>query len=260
MSGLTQKLPEEFVVGEAQAAEVVTPEDGPSGPVIRRLSSSQDEERRKKLLERIQLQGVPDADAGQLCTFLANNHSVFSLHDGERGNASLVTMPIDTGDAPPRKQAPRRMPFTVCEEVAQQLRDMQRDGVIQPSNSPCSSPVAMVRKKDGSHQFCVDYRALNSVTKSDTFPLPRIDDLLDQLGGTRYFSTLNLASGFWQICMEPCSREKTAFVIPFGLYEFLVMPFDLKNAPAVFQRLMQRVLNGLNPENGRQFVAVYLRR
>ena len=85
----------------------------------------------------------------------------------------------------------------VREEVARQLKSMQRDGVIQPSNSPWSSPVVMVRKKDGSHRYCVDYRVLNSVTKADTFPLPRIDDLLDQLGGARYFSTLDLASGFW---------------------------------------------------------------
>ena len=150
------------------------------------------------------------------------------------------------------------MPFMVREEIARQLRNMQRDGVIQPSNSPWSSPVVMVRKKDGSHRFCVDYRELNSVTKADTFPLPRIDDLLDQLGGTRYFSTMDLASGFWQIQMEPDSREKTAFVTPQGLYEFLVMPFGLKNAPAVFQRLMQKVLSGLNPDSGKQFVAAYL--
>ena len=106
-----------------------------------------------------------------------------------------------------------------------------------------------MRKKDGSHRFCVDYRELNSVTKADTFPLPRIDDLLDQLGGARYFSTMDLASGFWQIQMEPDSREKTAFVTPQGLYEFLVMPFGLK---------MQKVLSGLNPDSGKQFVAAYL--
>ena len=118
---------------------------------------------------------------------------------------------------------------------------MQQDGVIQPSNSPWSSPVVMVRKKDGSHRFCVDYTALNSITKADTFPIPRIDDLLDQLGGTRYFTTLDLASGFWQIRMEADSREKTAFVTPHGQYEFLVMPFGLTSAPAVFQRTFRMV-------------------
>ena len=107
-----------------------------------------------------------------------------------------MTMEIDTADAPPQKQPPRRMPFMVREEVAKQLKTMQQDQVIQPSNSLWSSPVVMVQKRDGSHHFCVDYRALNSVTKADTFPLPRIDDLLDQLGGARYFSTLDLASGF----------------------------------------------------------------
>ena len=85
-----------------------------------------------------------------------------------------------------------------------------------------------------------------------------IDDLLDQLGGCGYFSTLDLASGFWQIQMESTSREETAFVTPQGLYEFIVMPFGQTNAPAVFQRLMQKVLSGLNPESGRQFVAAYL--
>ena len=116
----------------------------------------------------------------------------------------------------------------------------------------------MVRKRDGTRRFCIDYRGLNSVTKADTFPLPRIDDLLDQLGGMRYFSTLDLASGFWQIQVEPTSREKTAFVTPHGLYEFLVMPVGLTNTPTVFQRLIQKVLAGLNPRDGKDFVAAYL--
>ena len=116
----------------------------------------------------------------------------------------------------------------------------------------------MVRKKDGSHRFCVDYRYVNSVIKIDTFPLPRIDDLLDQLGQSRFFSTLDLASGYWQIRVHPDSREKTAFVTPQGLFEFRVMPFGLTNAPAVFQRLMHSVLMGLNPPAGPDWVAVYI--
>ena len=109
------------------------------------------------------------------------------------------------------------MPFA---EVARQLDHMQAAGVIQPSAIPWSSPVVMVRKKDGTHRFCIDYRQLNAVTKADTHPLPRIDDLLDQLGQCRFFSKLDLAAGYWQIRVSDTSREKTAFVTPHGLYEF----------------------------------------
>ncbi len=115
-----------------------------------------------------------------------------------------------------------------------------------------------MKKKDGTLRFCVDYRELNSTTKANLFPLPRIDDLLDLLGESKFFSTLDLASGYWQVRVHPDSIEKTAFVTHQGLYEFRVMPFGLKNAPAVFQRLVQRVLRGLNPEDGAPFVSVYL--
>ena len=108
----------------------------------------------------------------------------------------LIQLHVDTEDASARKQPVRRMLFAVREEVARQLRKMQATGVIQPSCSPWASPVVIVKKKDGSHRFCVDYRALNSVTKADTFPLPRIEDLLDQLGESNFFSTLDLASGY----------------------------------------------------------------
>lgn len=127
---------------------------------------------------------------------------------------------------------------------------MQAAGVIEPSTSPWSSPVVMVRKKDGSHRFGLDYRNLNAVTKADTYPLPRIDNLLDQLGSWQFFSSLDLAAGYWQIFVSPTSQEKAAFVTPQGLYQFKVMPFGLTNAPAVFQRLMQRLFAGLNPPSG----------
>jgi len=112
---------------------------------------------------------------------------------------------------------------------------MQRNGVIQPSSSPWASPIVLVRKKDGTLRFCIDYRALNSVTKPDPFPLPRIDDLLNQLGKSQYFSTLDLAAGYWQIKVDKESKEKTAFTTQQGLFEFKVMPFGLTNAPAMFQ-------------------------
>ena len=150
------------------------------------------------------------------------------------------------------------MPFAAREEVAKQLKKMHEMAVIQPSKSPWSSPVILVQKKDGSHRFCVDYCKLNSVTKADTYPLPWIDDLLDQVGKSTYFSTLDLASGFWQIKMHPASQKKTAFSTPHGLFEFRVMPFDLMNALSVFQRLMQQILLSINPENGPKFVTAYI--
>ena len=167
-------------------------------------------------------------------------------------------MRVDTGDATPRRQPVRRTPFAVRQEVTNQLSKMQSMGVIRPSCSPWASPVVLVRKKDGSLRLCIDYRHLNDKTKSDVFPLPRMDDLLDQLGKSKFFSTLDLASGYWQVQVHPDSREKTAFITHQGLYEFNVMPFGLKNAPAVFQRLMQRVLMGLNPDQGPDFVSAYL--
>ena len=167
-------------------------------------------------------------------------------------------MEIDTGDARPKRQPVRRTPFAARQEIAKQLKQMQEQNVIYPSDSPWASPVVVVCNKDGSLCFCINYHSLNLVTKSDPFPLPRIDDLLDQLGKAKYFSTLDLASGYWQVQLHPDSRANSAFVTHQGLYEFRVMPFGLKNAPAVFQRLIQKVLMGLNPETVPDFAAVYL--
>ena len=212
--------------------------------------------RQDRLLEIV---GKPElldeSQAKAFAMFLSEHHDVFCLADGERGETDLVEMDIDTGGAVPKRIPARRMPLAVRREVARQLDVMQSSGVIQPSSSPWSSPVV---KKDGSQRFCVDYRALNSVTKADTFPLPRIDDLLDQLGNSRFFSTLDLASGYWQIRLSAESQEKSAFAVPQGLFEFKVMPFGLTNAPAVFQRLMEKVLRGLNPVDGPDFVRVYI--
>ena len=185
-------------------------------------------------------------------------HEVFALEEDEKGETNLVQMMVDTGGAPPKKQRPYRLPFAAREEVARQIKKMEDAGVILPSKSPWASPIVFVQKKDGTHRFCVDYRALNAVTTPDIFPLPRIDDLLDQLGKAKYFSTLDLAAGYWQIQMHPDSRQKTAFVTHMGLHEFCVMPFGPRNAPAVFQRLMQQVLAGLKTKNCSKFTSAYI--
>ena len=128
-------------------------------------------------------------------------------------------------------------------------------GVIEASESPWASPIVLVQNKDGGVRFCVDYRKLNRVRKLDEFPLPRIDDTLEQLAGSRYFSTLDLASGgYWQIAMDSESKEKTTFTTYSGLFQFRKMPFGFVNAPATFQRLMEVVLAGL----ARKVCVVYL--
>ena len=221
--------PEEDPVWQEDTLELQSREEKPvlSGVEVRRVHTDEDIRRRKEKLREV----IPEPellDPGQkqgLYDFLTDHHQAFCLDEHERGETDLVEFQIDTGDASPKKQPARRMPFAVRQEVARQLNKMQESGVIQPSSSPWASPVVLVKKKDGSHRFCVDYRELNSATKADTFPLPRIDDLLDQLGKSRFFSTLDLASGYWQIRVHPDSQEKTAFVTPQGLYEFRVMPF-----------------------------------
>ena len=117
--------------------------------------------------------------------------------------------------------------------------------MIQQSNSPWASPIVLVKKKDGKFRFCVDYRKLNAATKRDAHPLPRIDDLLDSLQGSTMFSTLDLRSGYWQIGMSPEDREKTAFITPEGLWEFLRMPFGVSNGCATFQRAIKIVLSAV---------------
>ena len=127
------------------------------------------------------------------------------------------------------------------------LRDMLEAGTIQPSQSPWCNAMVLVRKKDGSLRFCVDFRRLNACTKKDSYPLPRIQEALESMAGAAHFSTMDFKSGFWQVCMAPESQQYTAFTVGnLGFYEFTRMPFGLCNVPATFQHLMQNTLGELN--------------
>ena len=170
---------------------------------------------------------------------------IFAASPTDYGHTNRLLHSINTGDHPPIRQQVRRLPPYKKEEIRTLLSQMQEKGIIRQSNSPWASPVVLVQKKGGTKRFCVDYRKLNSITRRDAYPLPRIDDTLSTMAGSKWFSTLDLISGYWQVEMSPEDQEKTAFCTPEGLFEFTVMPFGLCNAPATFQRLMDLVLSGL---------------
>jgi hypothetical protein len=175
------------------------------------------------------------------------NLPVFSMHTTNLGRTSVLIHDIIT-ERGPVKQHPHRKSHKEIGVVRDQVKRMLDAGVALPSYSPRASPVVLVEKKDSSTRFCMDYRRLNSLTKKDTHPLPRIDETLDQLQGARIFSSLDLASAFWQVPLTENAKEKTTFVCKEGLFEFDTMPFGLCNATSTFQRLMDVVLDNLRWE------------
>ena len=170
---------------------------------------------------------------------------IFATGQHNLGHTNAIKHQIDTGLTPPIRQQARRVPPAHRQEAKQLLQDMLNNNIITSSSSPWASPVVLVRKKDGSLRFCVDYRKVNAITRKDAYPLPRVDDTLDTLASCKWFTTLDLLSGYWQVEVDEKDREKTAFSTPDGLFEFTRMPFGLCNAPATFQRLMDLVLAGL---------------
>lgn len=188
---------------------------------------------------------LTEAQAEKVRHTLTRYSDVFSRGDLDLGRTSLVKHSINTGTSAPIKCPPRRIAPARREEMQRTVNDLAAQGVIELSDSPWSSAVVLVKKKDGTQRFCVDYRALNDRTVKDSYPLPRIDDTLDALVGARWFSTLDLKSGYHQVEMAEEDKPKTAFSFGQGLWQFNVMPFGLCNAPGCFERLMERVLDGL---------------
>ena len=164
------------------------------------------------------------------------------------GRANLIGHQIDIDIARPIKQKPRRTSPSKHVEIERQVEDLLQRGVVKKSDSPWSSPVVLVTKKDGSQRFCTDYRLVNAATVKDAYPLPRTDDSLSALSGAKWFSTLELASVYWQVPMDPVSSDKAAFVTSSGLYGWIVMPFGLTSSPSTLERLMELILAGLRFE------------
>ncbi|GFV85105.1 retrovirus-related Pol polyprotein from transposon 297 [Trichonephila clavipes] len=185
---------------------------------------------------------LSDEQRNKLSELLRKFSGLFTKTDKSTAAKTNVKHRIFTGDHAPINQRAYRVSPTERRIIHEEVQKMLDEGIVQPSESPWSSPVVLVRKKDGSWRFCVDYRKLKSVTKKDVYPMPRIDDTLDCLKGAKFFSSMDLRSGYWQIEIDEADREKAAFITPEGLYEFKVMPFGLCNAPATFERMMDNLL------------------
>lgn len=185
---------------------------------------------------------ISENEKKQLKYLLDTFKDRFAFKTSDLGKTSTVTMNIECITDKPIVYRPYRLSLTERQDVQTIISELLQSNIIRPSNSPYASPILLVSKKDGGKRMCCDFRAINKITKKNKYPLPLIQDQIDRLGGHQYFITLDLSQGFYQICMEESSIEKTAFVTPDGHFEFLRLPFGLANAPSVFQRLMNLVL------------------
>jgi hypothetical protein len=188
---------------------------------------------------------LSESQREQAAQFIRAHASVFSKSSTDLGRNSQLPHRINTGDHPPVRQPLRRQPYAHLAEIERNVQEMLAAKVIEPVASPWASNVLLVKKKDGSMRFCVDYRAVNEITIKDSYPLPRIDSCLESLGQACYFSTLDLRTGYWQTEIHKDDVSKTSFVTRSGQYAFTVLPMGLANAPSQFQRLMDLVLAGL---------------
>ncbi|KAK7877355.1 hypothetical protein WMY93_031928 [Mugilogobius chulae] len=188
---------------------------------------------------------ISEEQKAQLLQLLSCFSDVFSPPDHNSGRCSLVKHHIRTGDHPPVKQRAYRASPEKRAEIERQVARLLAEGLVEESYSPWASPVVLVKKKGGQWRFCIDYRRLNAVTIKDSHPLPRVDDSLDALAGSLWFSTLDFSNGYWQVEVAEEDREKTAFTTGRGLYQWRAMPMGLSNSPATFQRMMELVLRGL---------------
>ena len=191
------------------------------------------------LIDLSELENWPEHLQVEAKEMLKRNAKTFSKNDLDMGRTNLVKHHIKLTDPIPFKEAYRRIPPQMYDEVKAHIQEMLDLGAIRPSNSPWASAIVLVRKKDGRLRFCIDLRRLKSRTVKDAYSLPKIESILDSLLGAKIFSTLDLKAGYWQVEMAEECKAYTAFTCgPLRFYECNTMPFGATNAPPTFQRLM----------------------
>lgn len=193
--------------------EVPSAVEAPTG--VATVSSQTTSPSVQQQVEDINLSSLSVEEQCQVRSLLERHFSVFSINDTNLGCTNLISHDIPLVDDTPVTQRYRRIPPSEYEVVKEHINGLLSRQVIRESSSPYASPIVLVRKKDGSIHMCVDYRQLNSKTRRDAFPLPRIEESLDALSGACWFSTLDLASGYHQVPVTEADRPKTAFCTPF---------------------------------------------
>ena len=173
-------------------------------------------------------------------------HAYPGLFRDAPGRTTLMVHDVDTGEAPPIKQHPYRVSAPKHALIQQEVDYMREIGVIEHTVSEWSSPVVLVGKEGGAHRLCIDYRKVNAVTRTDAYPIPRIEDCIDQVGRAQYVSKFDMLKGYWQVPLSDHAKGVSAFATRDALYACQVLPFGMKNAPACFQRLMNQITSGLN--------------
>lgn len=246
LSGKHIKFPKEKLLCRGQ--EVKGNDGATEIKHIKRLKVNQPENSNKKdrsdiTIDQINIdKSITQEDRDKLLLVLNQYRDCFALTPGELGLTPVTQMQIKLNDDTPVSYRPYRLPFSERRVVQGIVDDLLDNGIIQESNSAYASPIVLVRKKNNDYRLCVDYRALNKKTVKDKYPMPMIDDQLDRLSGKKYFTSLDLASGYHQIPVAEESRHLTAFVTPDGHFEYTRMPFGLVNAPAVFQQMINKAL------------------
>ena len=201
---------------------------------------------------------LTDEQRSQVKDFISGWEGVFAQNDLDIGFTNLVKHKILLDNYEPFKQRHRKIPPAMYSEVRQHIKQLLDAGIIRKSQSPWASNIVLVRKKDNSLRLCVDYRQLNKRTVRDAYALPRIDDLLEGLGGNRYYSVLDMKSGYHQVDIVEDHKQFTAFTVgPLGFFEYNRLPFGLSNSPATYQRLMEECLEDL-VSGDEQICQIYL--